>query len=359
MIRVGLHTIRPNGAIPALREALTRGVCFSPMKCVDDLGPLLEVAELEKQYGIEITKIGRWTGRDVPPIELGMNDEEARRIAEDQMSWLLTKAEPYRHLENIYFEPVNEPSWPELERHLLLCRFLSYCMEIAEADGLKLALFSYSYGFPLIEWWPEIIGTGIFARAREGGHILSLHEGTGGRDYHEEGVIPWLCHRYRFIYDLLKPEERIPFAITEFTFGDVAEYGSGEKWVADLVEYAKDLPDLCLGVTPFTLGPIDGWASEDYEAYLPLIIDALVAAKEAGEEEPKFEYDCAYILLPQDASWAYWEALKEFIGRYRPSILQSVHDAAAISPYAKAHTVTAINPTEEFLQFLRKELNTN
>jgi len=219
MLRIGLHSIRPNGAIPALREALTQGVLFPLMKCVDDLGPLLEVAELERLYGVEIIKIGRWTGRDVPPIELGMNDEELKRIAEDQMDWLCTKATPYRHLENLYLEPVNEPAWPELERHLALCKFFMHCMDIAERNNLKLALFSYSMGFPKIEWWPSLIETGVFARARAGGHILSLHEGTMGQDLFAEGVIPWLCHRYRFIYELLAEDEKIPLAITEFTFG--------------------------------------------------------------------------------------------------------------------------------------------
>jgi hypothetical protein len=233
-----------------------------------------------------------------------------------------------------------------------------YCIDIAEGKGLKLALFSYSMGFPRIEWWPEIIGTGIFARAKRGGHILSLHEGTAGKDLFEEGVIPWLCHRYRFIYELLSEDEKIPLAITEFTFGDVERYGE-EKWVNDLVTYAKDLEPYVIGVTPFTLGPTFDWRSEDYEACLPMIIEELVKAKEEQpeEEEPLFRYDCALILLPQAAGFEYWEALRKFIEKYRPSILQSVHDAAAISPYAKTHTVTAINPTEEFLEFLRKELN--
>jgi len=358
MLRIGLHSIRPNQAIPSLREALERGVFFPLMKAVDDLGVLLDVFDLEKKYGVEIVKIGRCTGRDVPPIELGMDEDEIRSLAEDQMAWVLEKSRPYRHLPRLYWEVVNEPAWPELARHISLCHFLMYCMDIAEANGLKLALFSYPYGFPQVEWWPSLIETGVFACAKIGGHIMSLHEGTAGKDFFEEGVIPWLCYRYRFLYDLLSEEERIPLAITEFTFGDVERYGK-EKWVNDLVAYAKGLDPYVIGVTPFTLGPTDGWASENYEACLPLLIDELVKAKEAEEEKPKFRYDCAYILLPQEAGWEYWEALKKFIEVFRPSILQSVHDAAAISPYARTHTVTAINPTEEFLEFLRKELNTN
>jgi len=359
MLRIGLHSIRPNRAIPALREALERGVLFPVMKAVDDLGVLLDVFELEKEYGVEIVKIGRCTGRDVPLIELGMGESAIRRLAEGQMTWVLEKSEPYRHLPRLYWEVVNEPAWPELERHLSLCKFLMHCMDLAEANGLKLALFSYSYGFPKVEWWPSLIETGVFAHAKSGGHILALHEGTAGRDFYEEEVVPWLCYRYRFLYDQLSEDEKIPLAITEFTFGDVEQYGI-VKWVHDLVAYAKDLDPYVIGVTPFTLGPTDSWASENYEACLTLLIDELVKAKEAEEEEkPEFRYDCAYILLPQGAGWEYWEALKEFIEVFRPSILQSVHDAAAISPYARTHTVTAINPTEEFLEFLRKELNTN
>jgi len=344
----------------ALREALLRGVFFPLMKAVDGLGILLEIFELEKEYGVEIVKIGRCTGRDIPLIKLGMNEGEIRRLAESQMAWVLEKSEPYRHLPRLYWEVVNEPAWPELERHLLLCKFFKYCMDLAEESNLKLALFSYSMGFPKIEWWPSLIGTGVFTRAKAGGHILSLHEGTAGRGFSEDGVIPWLCHRYRFLYELLSEEEVIPLAITEFTFGDVERYGK-EKWVGDLVAYAKGLDPYVIGVTPFTLGPFEDFSSEDYEACLPMLVEELVRARgEKPEEgEVKFRYDCALILLPQGASWEYWEALRKFIEVYRPSILQSVHDCAAISPYARTHTVTAINPTEEFLRFLRKELDTN
>jgi len=357
MIRIGLHSILSNQAIPALREALERGVFFPLMKAVDGLGILLEVFELETEYGVEIVKIGRNTGRDIPAIELGMDEDEIHRLAEDQMAWVLEKSKPYRHLPRLYWEVVNEPAWPELKRHLLLCKFLMYCMDIAEANGLKLALFSYSMGFPKIEWWPSLISTGVFVRAKAGGHILSLHEGTMGKDFFEEGVIPWLCYRYRFIYELLAEEERIPLAITEFTFGNVEQYGR-EKWVEDIVAYAKGLDPYVIGVTPFTLGPFDDWAGEDYEACLPLIIEELVKAKEEKreEEEPEFKNESHRLLIPQEAGFEYFEALRNFLLRFRVTVTFSGDDAVVLSPNSSKHTVTALNPTEDYLRFLKQSL---
>jgi hypothetical protein len=348
MLKIGLHSVRPDGAIPALRDALRQSVYFPVMKTVDDWGPLLEVNDLEKQYGVEIKKIGRYTGRDVPALEVGMSLEECKRLAEEQMDWIFDKAEPYLHLPNLYIEPVNEPAWPDIERHLLLCQFLVRCMEIAEGRGIKIALFSYSYGFPQIEWWPKLIATGVFKRAKQGGHILALHEGTAGRDFHEEEVIPWLCHRYRLLYEKLSEEEKIPFVVSEFTFGNVRNYGV-EKWVKDLVEYAKELPDYCFGVTPFTLGPFQDFAGEDYEVCLPLLIEELVKAK---EEEEEVEYVSHYVLFPQGSSWEWYEAASEYFLRFRCTRGESADDA--YKRWGTTHTITMINPRDEFLAYVKE-----
>jgi hypothetical protein len=111
-----------------------------------------------------------------------------------------------------------------------LAQFFIAAMDIAEANGYKLALFSYSVGVPKWHEWEAIVETGIFARAKEGGHALALHQygwpttdarwGDPTEDlppYEDRGV---LTGRYRHLHrDFLIPrDEVIPLAITESGF---------------------------------------------------------------------------------------------------------------------------------------------
>ena len=104
-------------------------------------------------------------------------------------------------------------------------------MDIAEANGYKLAILSYSYGVPEYDVMQALVESGLFARAKAGGHILSLHEYASPTNKWYGAPIPGaeqrddagpLCTRHRFLYELL--EERgqvIPLVITEFNTPDL------------------------------------------------------------------------------------------------------------------------------------------
>ncbi|HEY4688501.1 MAG TPA: M23 family metallopeptidase [Anaerolineae bacterium] len=49
------------------------------------------------------------------------------------------------------------------------------------------------------------------------------------------------------------------------------------------------------------------------------------------------------VLLPQGASWEWYEALKDYVQRFRPTLTQSADDA--VSFRGQSHTVTVINPS--------------
>jgi hypothetical protein len=127
-----------------------------------------------------------------------------------------------------YWEILNEANPGTPEGHAWLARFHSAAMTIAEANGYRLALFSYSTGVPEWQDWAAIVETGVFAQAKAGGHILPARVQLA-QDEHQlgqsaspisltpdpdRGSSP--C-RYRHLYrDFLIPRnEVIPLAITE------------------------------------------------------------------------------------------------------------------------------------------------
>ena len=159
-------------------------------------------------------------------------------------------------------------------------------MKIAEENDYKLALFSYSVGVPQWHEWEAIVETGIFARAKEGGHTLALHEygwptmdvrwGEPTEDlppYEDRGV---LTGRYRYPYrDFLIPRgEVIPLVITESGFDpSLVDYEWGDwkpRYVENMIWYDTKLreDDYVVGAALFTIGPIGMWRDWDYEELL-------------------------------------------------------------------------------------------
>jgi hypothetical protein len=177
------------------------------------------------------------------------------------------------------------------------------CIDIAEANDLKLAIFGFNAGTP--EWADmiAIIETGVFARAKAGGHILAAHEGVFGEDpidkwwsFHyvdgdgnpiakeTEATAPggWipgapvldgagsLCLRYRFLYHLLQQHDQvIPLFVSEFYAGGSYDPADKADVVARMVWYDAQIAadDYVLGFAPFTLGPVPSWKHQDYEPF--------------------------------------------------------------------------------------------
>ena len=180
------------------------------------------------------------------------------------------------------------------------------CMDIAEANGYKLALFSYSMGVPEIYEWQAIAETGVFARAQQGGHILSLHEYSWfespmdalwgeplpqypGQDpndpalprYADRGIV---TGRYRHLYrDILIPRgEVIPLAITEANLMIYDRATRDPIFLEEMAWYDDRLreDDYVLGMAIFTLGGGSGWDTFDYSQFLPALADRVIALKD-------------------------------------------------------------------------------
>jgi hypothetical protein len=204
-----------------------------------------------------------------------------------------------------YWELTNEPlgGGAPAEAYERLARLTVKSLDIAEANGLKLAIFGFSAGTP--EWVDllAIVETGVFARAKAGSHMLTLHEGVFGDDpidkwwnVHSVGAdggpitddtgmtapggwIPEapvlegagaLSLRYRFLYHLLEQrDEVVPLFVSEFYAGGGYDPVNKADVIGRMLWYDVQIAadEYVWGFAPFTLGPTSGWAHQDYEPF--------------------------------------------------------------------------------------------
>jgi len=287
--KVGIHTVRPDGAIEFVRGVHDEGAHVAIVKAVDDFGYLRDV----KTVSPETVTVARWSGGQ--GLDYGKDPaEDAARIMDLHMPrW------EYEKDVVDYWEIINEVDPPSVEGHIWLTEFNRETMNIADENGYKLAIFSYSVGVPEWHEWEAIVDTGIFAQAKETGHILALHEynypvmdyrwGEPMADlptYEDRGV---LTGRYRYLYrDFLIPrDEVVPLAITETGLDPTLMPGQPHVWRKNLVDgmiwYDTVMreDDYVIGATMFTLGGIGVWEDYDYEELLPEFHDYIVSLKDA------------------------------------------------------------------------------
>lgn len=289
--KLGLHTIKPNNAFPFVRGVTEAGAHVTLVKALGNFGLLREI----KSVSPTTVTIGRWDGLANVEIQGDPAEVAGYVMAQHMAQWTNE-----RDVAD-YWEVLNEVNPPTVEGHLWLARFYSAAMTIAEANGFRLALLSYSTGVPEWATWQAIVESGFFTQAKAGGHILALHEYNWPRMSSGWGVgLPGqpapdaergiLAGRYRHLYrDFLIPRDQvIPLAITECGLDPLL---AGEKvgglparWLRELAWYDSKLveDDYVLGAAVFTLGGDEGWRGFDYEAQLPALHDYLVRLKDLG-----------------------------------------------------------------------------
>jgi len=311
--KVGTHNIYANNTKSFASELAGSGAGFSVIKAVDDFG------WLDGYNGDAIVVARRtWPGGEGCGNIFEMNCAAQAEIAIDR---ILEKIEDDPHLTEVvdYWEPYNEPDPPGAEGYAKLSELMIATMDVAEEYGLKLALFSLNAGTPEWDEMEAMVDSGVFERAREGGHVLALHEGTftthdpkqywgdtipGSPEVDGAGALNF---RYRFLYHLM--DEPIPLIVTEWYCGD-EQSASTERLLNAIKWYdgeaSKD--HYVLGFCPFTLGPCSGWGHTDYErVYENGLLDYIIDVKErenvAPEEKPvgpRVDYTRIYNVIPAD-----------------------------------------------------------
>ncbi len=367
--KLGIHAIVPGETIPYLRRLLENGSRFPVIKAVDNLSLLADVKILSPQT---IT-IGRVTSSiEAAPNIMGA---DLNQIADSLVQLVLNKIVVSPELQGgrvvDYWEICNEPAPPGVAGYRRLAELMMLCMQKAERYGLKLGIFAFNAGTPE---WAEMIAmveTGVFGRACQGGHILTLHEGT----FHDWPIDHWwghqipgspvvagagaLCFRYRYLYHLLKMRgEVIPLVVSEFypvrAGGPYTGYPPEEvtrrvAWYD--AEASKDYYHWAF--CPFTVGPSPGWEHCDYAYAYPNLLNHMIAVRNRGNARPepaiphglpREQYPRTYVLLHPGAGKEWVEAILSSGAwdRYRWTIGGSADDAGIGA--LNVRTVIAVNP---------------
>lgn len=316
---VGVHSIRANKVVGFAEQLVAAGASFPVVKAVDDMGWIGAV----KAASPDTLTIGRfvWPGEGCQDVE-NWSPQQMQDHAEAAIQRITDRiqAQPSLATDVDYWEPYNEPDPNTVPGYAALAELQIVTMMVAEREGLKLALFSLNAGTPEWDEMVAMVDTGVFARARQGGHILALHEGTFvSHDPKQwwgdlipgapqvEGAGP-LNFRYRYLYHLLQQRhEVVPLVVSEWYCGDEASATTQTivealKWYDE--EASKDY--WFWAAQPFTLGPIGGWVHTDYERfYEGGILDHIIDIKdrpnalppEPDEPEPPYGYDRLVVVV--------------------------------------------------------------
>ncbi len=293
--KIGVHAIGEGGTLELVQQVADAGGHVAVVKGLS-FGYLCEV----KRISPETVTVGRWSSHEWEAV---LTEGDPAEQAREHMDEHMHRWTDYQSCVD-YWEVLNEVDPRTIAGHVWLGEFFKAAMDVAETNGYKLALFSYSMGVPELYEWEAIAETGVFARAKAGGHILSLHEYGGplmsdrwgepmpqylGQSvddpaiprYRDRGV---LAGRYRHLYrDILIPRgEVIPLVITEANVAIEDPEARGEVFYEEIAWYDERLreDDYVLGMTIFTLGGVGGWDHFDYHEFLPDLAERIITLKD-------------------------------------------------------------------------------
>lgn len=316
-------------------------------------------------------KIGRVVNNEIQSCQ-GVEGGDLNAMADDIIQLVLDKIAVQPELRDVidYWEIVNEPDPPGAAGYAALAQLMIKCMEKAEAHGLKVALFSLNAGTPEWDEMKALVETGVFGRAKKGGHILALHEGTFGTHdpkYLWGDTIPGspevegagaMNFRYRYLYHLLKErDEAIPLVVSEWYCGD--EQSATTKALYEALKWcdmesSKDY--YFWGRLPFTLGPSGQWTHSDYERVYSSICDYNVAVAERQNATPPKSFKSVTARVPFNRTyaliWQIEDRLERLLWRIAIAIGTSATmrtvghsaDDAGIGPL-KGRNILALNPS--------------
>ena len=130
--RLGLHTLRPNNAYGFVRGVHDAGARVALVKVLDVFGYL----RFMKETSLETVTVARWNGVAVVDPEGDPAEKTASVMDQHMPRW--------RYEQGVvdYWEVLNEPAPPTVTGHVWLAQFYIAAMDIAEANGYRLALFS-------------------------------------------------------------------------------------------------------------------------------------------------------------------------------------------------------------------------
>ena len=283
--KIGLHVVfgPRDGLDDFLRRCAQSAHPVVPVKCVDDF----EAAFKSKHYSDQTLTLGRINGVDLgnrhfvdmqawEPPEYHPPDGTSYTTAQEAARQYYDLVKPIWKLNPVIdvWETFNEFSWHwgwQADFYLEL-------MDLAEADGYRLGLWSPSAGNPPDEFYPDIAR--VCRRAKEhGNHILCLHE------YNLGGLLKdapsSMVTRYRQVYQYLEQVDAvIPLVISEAGENAGGGFTGIETFMDDFAWYDAQLSrdSYVIGCAAWTLGD---WSGANFEAALSALADYIT-----GQPDP-------------------------------------------------------------------------
>lgn len=377
--KLGIHGIMRDVIIDVLEQLLAAGTTMTTIKAVEGIHWLREVKALSPQT-FTVGRYIRGVDREMD-VEGPRLDGDLRMRAREVMENLMPKWDAHRTYVD-YWEIINEQDPPGAAGHCRLAEFMMHCIDIADAEGYHLGLFSYSLGVPEWDEMKAVVETGVFGKAKAGGHMFALHEYAypmnvwygeplpGTPTYANRGA---LACRWRWWYeDFLKPrDEVVPLFITEANLARDLPLVTVEEWMEQMVWYDDRMREdsYVVGAHIFTLGSGGGWANYEFTDMLPSLTQHMIAVKDQADaadgfvgmpvqpgvgvprDEPPVGDECQprepfkrhYLLLPPDADWRWFAACCRYWEEFRVTLGTAV-DEAGYGPGLGERAVTVVNP---------------
>lgn len=192
-----------------------------------------------------------------------------------------------------YYAPLNEQDPAQIEGFTWLNAFTIECMNIAEANGYRLALYAFSGGnpkdvlqpatgkpFTRDDAWFELIPS--LQQAKANGHILLLHE-YGFNFVTLKNSAPYLALRYRHAYRLLAQYNADPPLVISEASAGVGYAGlAPQLWLQDVKWYDAELMKdrAVIGCCLYQLG-----GSENFLSLVPQLADYISQTPTPGQEQ--------------------------------------------------------------------------
>lgn len=280
--KLASHAIGEGGTFDILQYCVSRGVTVPVVKVLAPTPAQLPAVANLKELSPDtlfIARLMRVPGSGV--------DIEGPQFTMDPQAYMnLFLPSMFQYPEYGYWELWNEQDQPGEAGHVQMAEFACACMDIAAANGIKLALMSYSTGVPEIEEWAAILSqTDFFEKAIEGGHILSLHAYGRTTDHLS---LEYHLLRHRRLYDeiLIPAGLVVPYVLTEYSINE-NDHGVGitdwttEELIAEYANYDQLLAQeyYSLGACIYTFG-IGGWEHYNHNEIWGDVAEYIVSVKD-------------------------------------------------------------------------------
>jgi hypothetical protein len=278
--KLGVHVVfgPRDGLDDFLAQCAEAGQPVAVVKCVDDF----EAAFHAKRYSAKTFTVGRvnsvrLTNKNFAdmqawePAEFNPPKEFHYATAQEAARQYYGLVKPIWLLNPVIdaWETFNEFSW----HWPWQADFYLELMDLAEADGFRLGLWSPSAGNPPEEFYPDIARTCRRAKAH-GDHIMCVHE------YGLAGLLKDAPHslvtRYRSLYKFLEQEDAvIPLVISEAGENAGGGFTGVETFLTDFAWYDEQLTrdSYVIGCAAWTLGDFNG---ANFMAALPAMTDYVI-----------------------------------------------------------------------------------